>query len=185
MTTVSGCAATICFVASMPFIFGMLMSISTSAGCSRSTNSIASSPLDASPASSNPSSRRNTARAAIRNGDWSSTTSTERKLVIKEVLHVLAPRPRVLASASAGGSASLRLVLTQVDKNRLHPAIHIAFFTQAEFCEDRIRVLFHGSLGHEQRCSDGGIALTLRHLSKDLQLSRRQGSEPGLIVLRL
>src|SRR5713101_3420426 len=48
-------------VASIPFISGMLMSIRTSAGCSASTSSIASGPVDASPASSKQSIRRSTA----------------------------------------------------------------------------------------------------------------------------
>ena len=64
----AGCAARICRVASMPFICGMLMSISTSSGCSWSTSSIASWPLLASPASSNPARRRRTAFAASRKG---------------------------------------------------------------------------------------------------------------------
>ena len=68
MTTTSGWAAVIRRVASIPFISGMLMSISTRAGCSLSTSSIASGPLAASPASSNPSIRRSTAFAASRNG---------------------------------------------------------------------------------------------------------------------
>ena len=44
------------------------MSISTSSGRSLSTSSMASVPLEASPASSKPSIRRSTALAAERNG---------------------------------------------------------------------------------------------------------------------
>ena len=55
-------------VASIPFISGMLMSMSTRAGLSASSSEIASLPFAASPTSSNSAARLRTAFMAARNG---------------------------------------------------------------------------------------------------------------------
>jgi len=95
-TTTSGCADTMRRVASMPFMSGILMSISTSAGCSSSTSAVASGPLDASPASWKHATRLSTAFTAERKGAWSSTTSTECGLVTRSAWHGTGRGRRVL-----------------------------------------------------------------------------------------
>src|ERR1700729_2153358 len=168
----------------------MLMSISTRAGCSRSTRSIASRPLDASPANSKPSRRRSTARAAARNGAWSSTTSTERGLVTRSASHgppapppapppsfrpasPLVPASRVLP-ASSFRPASTFLPLAEEDQHRLDPAVNVLLLRQPQLGEDRVGVLLHGALGDEQGGGDRGVALALGHLGKDLGFPRGQ-----------
>ena len=71
-----GWASVIRRVASMPSSSPMLMSISTRSGCSSPLVDTASSPDSTSATSSNPSTRLSTARAASRNGGWSSTIMT-------------------------------------------------------------------------------------------------------------
>src|SRR4051812_7292784 len=63
-------------IASMPSRFGMTRSISTTSGFNRSACSIASSPSDASPATSMPSCSARKPRSPSRTTAWSSTTST-------------------------------------------------------------------------------------------------------------
>src|SRR6266567_528244 len=202
MTTTSGWADTIWRVASIPVISGMLMSISTRAGCSRSTSSIASGPLDASPANSKPSSRRSTARAAERNGAWSSTTSTERgvpggrppepalcgMVVTKPASHDPPPMPRVVPSASkvwpASPGASLPRALAEEHQHRLDPAVDVPLLRKPQLGEDGVGVLLHRALGDEQGGGDRGVALALGHLGEDLRLPGRQRGQARLALLR-
>src|SRR5271170_3191037 len=156
----------------MPFIPGMLMSISTSSGCSFSTRSMASAPLAASPASSKPSRRRSTALTAKRNGAWSSTTSTGCEPVTLSAWHRPRARRQGAATATMVGSASP--ALPQEHQHRLDPAVHVLLLAQAQLGEDRVGVLFHRPFGYRHRRGDGGVVLALGHLGQDLRLPRAQ-----------
>ncbi len=82
-TTVSE-AARICRVASRPLMPGRFTSIRTRSGVRSAAIVTESSPVSASPTTSNPSVASTTMRAAIRNGSWSSTISTRtRHLILK------------------------------------------------------------------------------------------------------
>src|SRR6202035_5453404 len=142
-TTVEGCSVRMRRVASTPFISGMLMSMSTRPGSSEVASSMASGPEAAALTSSNPSVRRSTARAAERNGTWSSTnrTATEEAMTL-EVSHRAVRRRRVVPPSVRGGHPP---GLGEVDEDRLHAAVRVALLAQAELGEDRIGVLFHRS----------------------------------------
>src|ERR1017187_2801496 len=170
MTMTSGCAEVIWRVASIPLISGMLISISTRAGCSLSTSSIASRPLAASPTSSKASLRRRTAFAAERNGICSSTTRTGCERGPPSASHARPAAPRVLPSGGGCGhlpgaaTASAIPSLAEEEEHRLDPAVDIFLFRQAQLHEDRVGVLLHGALGDEHGSSDRRIALALSHL---------------------
>src|SRR5689334_17382092 len=149
------------------------MSIRTRAGCRAATRSIASGPLFASPANSKPSSLRSTARAARRNGAWSSTTSTDRGLLTVltgQVWHRGAGPARRVPSGPWGGQPHrLRCVLVaEVDKDGLDPAVDVLLLGEAELGEDRVGVLLYRPLGDEQGRRDRGVGLALGHLGEDL-----------------
>src|ERR1700684_2749573 len=163
----------------MPSICGMLMSISTRAGLSSSASWTASVPVDASPASSKPSSRRSTALAAARNGAWSSTTRTASRLVTALVWHAGHRRPRVVTTGPGCGQhprAGLGVaLLAEVDQDRLDPAVHVLLLRQGQLGEDRVGVLLDGPLSDEQARGDGRVTLALGHLGEEGQLAGGQG----------
>src|SRR6185437_7501213 len=173
MTATFGSRATMRRVASMPFISGMWMSIRIRAGLSVSTRPTASRPFLASPANSKPSSLRSTARAARRNGAWSSTTSTDRGLLTVltgQVWHRGAgPARRVPSGLWCGQPHRLRCVLVaEVDEDGLHPAVDVLLLGEAQLGEDRVGVFLYRPLGDEQGRRDRGVGLALGHLGEDL-----------------
>ena len=82
-TTGGPSAARIRRVASRPSIPGRLTSISTRSGRSDAACDTPSSPVSASPTTSNPSVASTTMRAASRNGSWSSTIKTRTGMVAR------------------------------------------------------------------------------------------------------
>src|ERR1017187_5439775 len=182
MTNVSAKSATIRLVASMPPISGILMSINTRSGRSSLTSEMASTPFSASPTSSKPLLRPRTARAARRNGAWSSTTTREREGATMSILSREAGEQRRGATKSKVGLASR--LRAEIDQYGLHPAIEITFFRETQLRKNCVRVLLDGPFGDAETLRDGAVGLALGHLGQNFGLSRREPLQIGLGVFR-
>src|SRR5580704_11503780 len=80
-------------------------------------------------------------------------------------------------------ASSGRLVLAEIEQDRLDPAVHVALLAQAKFREDRVGVLLDRALGDEQRRGDRRVALALRHFRQDLKFPRSQQSQTLRAIL--
>src|SRR5436190_18373416 len=167
---------------------GSRTSIRTRSGCRRRAAATPSSPVEASPASSNPSVAPISARAAFRKVAWSSTVRTRTEPNPTPQGSVAMPcgshddpwdgsvadeRPPTngVRPSPAGGAPlaadSLAVACSQVHQDRGHPAADHLVVLEAQLLEDRPDVLLDRPLRQDERFRDGGVAPALGHLGKD------------------
>src|SRR5829696_2018367 len=162
-------------LASMPLMPGMLMSMRTSAGASSSASSSACSPLSASPTASNSGVAESTARAARRNGAWSSTIKTRTGVPTPTLSRQGCRRPPCRHQGREWWlPPAPTLALPQIEQHRLDPPMHVGLLGQPELGEHRVDVLFDRSLAEHKRRGDGGVVLALRHLGQHVAFARRE-----------
>src|SRR4029453_883679 len=154
-------------LASIPLMPGMLMSMRTRAGASSPASARACSPLSASPTVSNSGVAASTARAARRNGAWSSTIKTRTGVPTPALSRRRCRRPP--CQHQGGGWWLLPApapVLAEIEQHRLDPAVHVGLLGQSELGEHRVDVLLDGPFGEDQRGGDPGVVLAPGHLAQ-------------------